>query len=104
MTDRSQSLMTMAYQKAGNEQQMWRLWMTAQHIPCKLQPAWAEAIGCVAHDVVEALHQAYPHAQCHDRALERRIKTWHLLPFLLLCKPSAQARIWFKTLGDILTK
>eukprot|EP00957_Ditylum_brightwellii_P070248 5337022-Ditylum_brightwellii.AAC.1 len=33
----------------------------AQHIVRKLQPAWAEAVGRVTRDAVEAIQQAHPH-------------------------------------------
>eukprot|EP00957_Ditylum_brightwellii_P167243 12731577-Ditylum_brightwellii.AAC.1 len=58
-----------------------------QHIPRKLQPTWAETVGRVARDAVEALQQAHLH-ECRNKcALDRHLKMWLLLPFLLLCNP-----------------
>ena len=76
----------------------------AQHIPRKLQPSWAEAVGRVARDAVEVLQQAHPHERRNKRALDRRLKMWLLLPFLLLRKPPNTGKTRAKQLDATITK
>eukprot|EP00957_Ditylum_brightwellii_P064008 4855299-Ditylum_brightwellii.AAC.1 len=75
-----------------------------QHIPHKLQPQWTEAVSRVAQGIADNLHQAHPYTHHHKRALDRRLKMWLILPFLLICKLPDKAKMIASLLDAILTQ